>query len=142
MVRRRAHTEHTILPNIHCLIIISSEFATTLKFSTFLCLWPPWSLINLRAPPPPQHTLRTRCYLRKEVTSFPYCLVKYYNIFTLLRRSEGKLRMKRIKKEHKKEIMGVKGKPDTIDIIERKRLQRYGHVKRMSEERILKLFME
>jgi hypothetical protein len=35
--------------------------------------------------------------------------------------------------------MGVKGKPD---IIEKKRLQRYGHVKRMPEERIPKLTME
>jgi hypothetical protein len=35
--------------------------------------------------------------------------------------------------------MGEKGKPD---IIERKRLQRYGHVKRMPEERIPKLIME
>jgi len=35
--------------------------------------------------------------------------------------------------------MGVKGKPDIIDIIEKKRLQRYGHVKRMPEERIPKL---
>jgi hypothetical protein len=34
--------------------------------------------------------------------------------------------------EHIKEIMGVKGKPN---IIEKKRLQRYGHVKRMPEER-------
>jgi hypothetical protein len=33
----------------------------------------------------------------------------------------------------------VKGKPD---IIEKKRLQWYGHVKRMPEERILKLIME
>jgi len=32
--------------------------------------------------------------------------------------------------------MGVKEKPDIIDIIERKRLQWYGHVKRMQEERI------
>jgi hypothetical protein len=35
--------------------------------------------------------------------------------------------------------MGVKGKPD---IIEKKRLQWCGHVKRMSEERIPKLCME
>ena len=35
--------------------------------------------------------------------------------------------------------MGVKGKPD---IIERKRLQRYGHVKRMPKERIPKLITE
>jgi hypothetical protein len=38
--------------------------------------------------------------------------------------------------------MGVKEKPDIIDIIERKRLQWYGHVKRMQEERLLKLFMK
>ena len=47
--------------------------------------------------------------------------------------------MERIKNEHIKEIMGVKGKPD---IIEKKRLQWYGHVKRMREERITKLIME
>jgi len=41
-----------------------------------------------------------------------------------------------------KEIMGVKGKSDTIDIIEQKRLQWYGHVKRISEERIPKLIMD
>jgi hypothetical protein len=38
--------------------------------------------------------------------------------------------------------MGVKGKPDTTDIIEKKRLQWYGHVKRMPEGRILKSIME
>ena len=38
--------------------------------------------------------------------------------------------------------MGVKGKPDIIDIIQKKRLQWYGHVKRMPEERIPKLIME
>ena len=37
--------------------------------------------------------------------------------------------------------MGVKGKPDIIDIIEKKRLQWYGHIKRMPEERIPKLIM-
>ena len=37
--------------------------------------------------------------------------------------------------------MGVKGKPDIIVIIEKKRLQWYGHVKRMQEERIPKLIM-
>jgi len=31
--------------------------------------------------------------------------------------------MERIKNEHIKETMGVKGKPDIIDIIEQKRLQ-------------------
>ena len=60
----------------------------------------------------------------------------------VLRRSARKLRIERIKYEHIKEIMGVKGKPDIIDIIERKRLQWCGHVKRMSEERIPKLIME
>jgi hypothetical protein len=37
-----------------------------------------------------------------------------------------------------KEIMGVKQKPDIIDIIERW----YGHVKRMQEDRLPKLIME
>jgi len=46
----------------------------------------------------------------------------------VLKRSARKLRMERLKNEHIKEIMGVKGKPDVIDIIERKRLQWYGHV--------------
>jgi len=36
----------------------------------------------------------------------------------------------------------VKGKPDIIDIIEQKRLQWYGHVKRMPKERIPKLIMD
>jgi hypothetical protein len=60
----------------------------------------------------------------------------------VLRRSARKSRMERIKNEHIKEIMGLKEKPDTIDIIERKRLQWYGHVKRMQEERLPKLIME
>jgi hypothetical protein len=47
--------------------------------------------------------------------------------------------MERIKIEHIKEIMGVKGKSD---ITEKKRLQRYGSVKTISEERIPKLIME
>jgi hypothetical protein len=38
--------------------------------------------------------------------------------------------------------MGVKGMPDIIDIIEKKSLQWYGHVKRMPEERIPKLIMK
>ena len=38
--------------------------------------------------------------------------------------------------------MGVKGKPDIIDIIQQKRLQWYGHVKRMPEERISKSIMD
>ena len=41
----------------------------------------------------------------------------------MLRRSARKSRMERIENEHVKEIMGVKEKPDIIDIIERKRLQ-------------------
>jgi len=53
----------------------------------------------------------------------------------VLRRSEGISRMERIKNEHMKEIMGLKGKPDIIDIRKKKRLQWYGHVKRMPEER-------
>ena len=60
----------------------------------------------------------------------------------VLRRSARKSRIERIKNENIKEIMGVKGKPDNIDIIERKRLQRYGHIKRMQEEILPKLIME
>ena len=60
----------------------------------------------------------------------------------VLRRSARKSRMERIKNEHTKEIMGVKEKPDIIDIIEQKRLQWYGHVKRMPEERIPQLIMD
>ena len=56
--------------------------------------------------------------------------------------SARKSRMERIKNEHIKEIMGVKGKPDIIDIIEKKILQWYCQVKRMPEERIPKLIME
>jgi IS5 family transposase len=58
------------------------------------------------------------------------------------RRSARKSRTERIKNKHTKEIMGVKEKPDIIDIIERKRLQWYGHVKRMQKERLPKLIME
>jgi hypothetical protein len=47
-----------------------------------------------------------------------------------------------MKNENIKEIMGVKEKPDIIDIIKKKRLQWYGHVKRMQEERLPKLIME
>ena len=60
----------------------------------------------------------------------------------VLRRSARKSRLKRIKNEQIKEIMGVNGKSDIIDSIEKKRLQWYGHVKRMPEERIPKLIME
>jgi hypothetical protein len=57
----------------------------------------------------------------------------------VLRRSARKSRMERIKNEHTKEIMGVRG---TADIIEKKILQWYGHVKRMPKERTPKLIME
>jgi len=56
--------------------------------------------------------------------------------------SARKSRMERIKNEHVKEIIGVKGKPDIIYIIEKKRLQWYGHIIRMPEERIPKLIMD
>ena len=56
----------------------------------------------------------------------------------VLRRSARKSRMERLKNEHIKEIMRVKGKPDIIDIIEQKRQHWYGHVKRMPEERMTK----
>jgi hypothetical protein len=59
----------------------------------------------------------------------------------VLRRRARKSRMERIKNEHVKEIMEVKEKPDIIDIIERKRLQWYGHVKMMQDERLAKLIM-
>ena len=51
----------------------------------------------------------------------------------VLRRSARKSRMERIKNEHVKKIIEVKGEPDIVDIIERKRLQCYGHVKMMPE---------
>jgi IS5 family transposase len=60
----------------------------------------------------------------------------------VLRRSARKSRMERIKNEHIKGIMGMKGKPDTIDIIEQKRIQWFGQVKRLPEERIQKLIMD
>jgi hypothetical protein len=68
-------------------------------------------------------------------------IILYYIILyiSIIRKSARKSRMERIKNEHIKEILGVKGKPD---IIEKKRLQWYGHIKRMPEERILKLTME
>ena len=60
----------------------------------------------------------------------------------VLRRSARKSRTERIKNEHIKEIMSVKGKPDVINIIQQERLQWYGHVKMMPEERIPKLIMD
>jgi hypothetical protein len=50
--------------------------------------------------------------------------------------------MERIKNENIKEIVGVKGQLNIIDIIEKKKLQWYGHVQRMPEERIPKLIMK
>ena len=38
--------------------------------------------------------------------------------------------------------MRVKGRPDIIDIIQKERLQWYGHVKRMPEARTPKLIMD
>ena len=58
------------------------------------------------------------------------------------RRAARQSRMERIKNENTKEIMGMKGKLDIMDIIEQKRLQWYGHVKTMPEERIPKLIMD
>jgi hypothetical protein len=60
----------------------------------------------------------------------------------VLRMSARKSRLEKIKNENIKKIMGVKRKLDIIDIIEKKRLQWYGHVKRMPEERIPKLILE
>jgi uncharacterized protein YbcI len=60
----------------------------------------------------------------------------------VLRRSARKSRLERMKNEHIKEITGVKEKPDIIDIIGKKRLHWFGHVKRMQEERLPKLIME
>jgi len=57
----------------------------------------------------------------------------------VLRRSARKSSIERTKNECIKEIMGLKGK---LDIIEKKRLQWYGHVKRMPVERISELIME
>ena len=47
-----------------------------------------------------------------------------------------------MKNENIKEIMGVKGKQDIMDITDKKRIQWYGHVKRMPDERIPKLIMD
>jgi hypothetical protein len=55
-----------------------------------------------------------------------------YNFSTkmdVLRRSARKSKIEIIKNIHIKGIMGVKVKPDIIDVIEKKRLQWYGHVK-------------
>jgi hypothetical protein len=60
----------------------------------------------------------------------------------VLRRSASKSKIERIKNGYVKEIMGVKEKPDIIDIIGRKRHQWYGHVKRMQKDRLPKLLIE
>jgi hypothetical protein len=60
----------------------------------------------------------------------------------VLRRSARKSGMERIKNEHTKEIVGVRGTADIVDITEKKRLQWHGHVKRMPEERIPELITE
>jgi hypothetical protein len=60
----------------------------------------------------------------------------------VLRRSARKSRIERKTDEHIKEIMEVKEKTDIIDIIERKSLRWYDHVKRMQEERLPKLIMD
>ena len=57
----------------------------------------------------------------------------------VLRRSAGKSRMDKIRNKQMKEIMGVQQKLDIIDIIEKKRLQWYGHVKRMLNKDYLNL---
>jgi len=41
-----------------------------------------------------------------------------------------------------KGIKGVKGKPDIIDIIQKERLQWYGHVRRIPKDQIPKLIMK
>jgi len=79
------------------------------------------------------------CFLASVVYSR---LISEATDIDVLRTSARKSRMERIKNKLIKEIMGVKGKPDIIGIIEKKRLQWYGHVKRMPEERIPKLIME
>ena len=60
----------------------------------------------------------------------------------VLRKPARKSRREIIKIEYAKEIMGVKGKQDLMDIIHKKRLQWYGQFERMPEERITKLIME
>jgi hypothetical protein len=59
-----------------------------------------------------------------------------------VRRSARKSRLEKIKNENIKEMMGVKGKPDIVDIIEKIRLQWYGHVKKRKRGRPRKTWME
>ena len=60
----------------------------------------------------------------------------------VMRRSARKSGMERIKNEQIREIMGVQGKLDIIDNIEKKRLQWYGQVKRDDGGQTVKLIME
>ena len=65
----------------------------------------------------------------------------------MYRNGSGKDVSKRIKDERMKneritEIKKVKGKADILNILEKKRKQRYVQVKRMPEERITKLIMD
>ena len=60
----------------------------------------------------------------------------------VLRRSARKSKLERIKNKQIKEIMGVEEEPDILDNIEKKRLQWFGHVKRMSDERLPKQILE
>jgi len=71
-----------------------------------------------------------------------YLFLKFVLLdFDFSSKKKKKSKIERIKNEHIKEIMVAKEKPDIIDILERKRLQWYGHVKRMQEERLPKLIM-
>jgi hypothetical protein len=70
-----------------------------------------------------------------------YIIIIIIIIIGCVKEVSEKIKDGKNKNEHIKEIMGVKGKPDIIDIIQKKR-QWYGHVKRMPEERIPKLIME
>ena len=79
------------------------------------------------------------CRWLKHISSGYNNTIIQYNLATemdVLRRSARKSRLERITNEHIKEMMEVKEDPDIIDIIERKRLEWYGHVKRMQEERL------
>jgi hypothetical protein len=81
--------------------------------------------------------------VQKYGKSLPQKEVKFVSTeMDVLRRAARKSRVERIKNEHIKERVVAKGKPNIIDIIEKKRLQWYGHVKRMPEERIPKLIMD
>lgn len=83
------------------------------------------------------------CHLvNKLYKNFQMQIFKFIPEMVVLRRAARKTRMERIKNENIKEIVGVKGQLNIIDIIEKKKLQWYGHVQRMPEERIPKLIMK